>query len=505
MLISGAFILNILATAFLAAAGLFSPMPAAQPDLAAPAVLQAPEPPPGFHPVISTRGAVMYRKDYSGGNPDFVQIIDLSDGASVQFLHGEMAGKGEEKGVYGGDNPKFARQSMQQFWQQYSAANSNAFCVVTGQFFRLADSPTRLAFPLKTNGQILTDGYGIQEYPNEKQILEIWPDRADIQPLSRESLYGSSAPEILAGLTVNANKRAKQYTGRTYAGVDDRDGDGTFETVLFFSTLTARQTDADEVLRAFGADKTIMFDGGGSAQLLCQGKSYVSSERVIPSAVGISGGDVLPLEATVLNQPGWQVLMAGESLAAEVEIKNSGSQAWQAAEMNLVLSENALQLKESLPLPEDVQPGASVMFSWASEPLAEAGVYITEWRLEQNGRPVPGDPIRVRAVVLPPGMEARREAIAAQIGSYNETQFRELEQLIQPAEESSNSAAAQAAEGNSAVVVDFENIIWIPMAMLPVIIVLILMITARRNQYAAGYREPYEYEVFYEDDDYDQT
>lgn len=512
MWISGAFILNMLVTVLLGAAGLIMPGSAERFPLAAlsanafraPAILQEPELPPGFYPVISTRGAALYRKDYSGGNPDFVQVIDLSKGASIQFLHGGMAGRGEDQGVYGGDNPKFSRQSMPKFWQQYSASSPNAFCVVTGQFFRLADSPTRLAFPLKTNGEVLTDGYGIEEYPDQKQILEIWPERADIQPLSRESLYGSTAPEILAGLTAEANKRAKQYAGRTFAGVDDRDGDGAFETVLFFSTLTAKQSDADEVLRSFGADKTIMFDGGGSAQLLCQGESYVSSDRLIPSAIGISGGEVLPLEATVIDQPGWQVLVLGEALAAEVEIQNTGSEAWQAAEMNLELAENALGLEETLPLPQDVQAGEVVVFSWSSEPLGEAGLYITEWRLKHNGRPVPGDPIRIRAVVLPPEMADRREEIAGQIGGWDDAQIRELEQSLRPGEEPSPDPAGSPSQNNTALVIDMEDAIWIPLAMLPVIIVLILVITGRRGGYVVEYREPYDYDVYIDyDDEYD--
>ena len=46
--------------------------------------------------------------------------------------------------------------------------------------------------------------------------------------------------------------------GRTFAGVQDADGDGQFETVLIFNSKTTRQADAAGVLRAFGAQQVIM-------------------------------------------------------------------------------------------------------------------------------------------------------------------------------------------------------------------------------------------------------
>ena len=47
--------------------------------------------PPGFEAVISGGGVQLYRKDYPGGNPDFVKVINLAQGAEIALLHGDIA------------------------------------------------------------------------------------------------------------------------------------------------------------------------------------------------------------------------------------------------------------------------------------------------------------------------------------------------------------------------------------------------------------------------------
>ena len=254
------------------------------------ASLPDPQAPPGFRLVLSVPGVRLYQKDYPKGTPDFVQVIELDKGAAVRLYHGPVAEPGEGEGVYGGDNPRFKRRSMQSFWDEFSSSDPNAFCIANGQFFYLPEDPTRIAFPLKVDGEVVSDGYGINEYPGKKLMLELWADRADIRELTRESLYGSTAPNVIAGLTEEANKKGKFYVGRTFTGIDDRDGDGSYETVFIFNTLSARQVDAADVLKSFGADKVMMLDGGGSTQLICQGNSYVRSERFVPQAVAVAAG-----------------------------------------------------------------------------------------------------------------------------------------------------------------------------------------------------------------------
>jgi hypothetical protein len=247
-------------------------------------------PPTDFQMVLSAPAVQLFKKDYSNGTPDYVQVVDLSQGAAVRVLHGAVQKPGIGEGVYGGDNPRFARRSLAQYWQELSGTNSNAFCVTNGQFFYMSEDPPPLPFPLKVNGVVLSDGYGIKEFPDQKLLLEVWDDHVNIRKLTREALYTSTAPDIIGGLTEEANKRAKKAVARTFVGVDDRDRNGSAEILLVFNTSTALQKDAAEVLRDFGADQVMMLDGGGSTQLLCQGQDIILSDRPVPQALGVVAG-----------------------------------------------------------------------------------------------------------------------------------------------------------------------------------------------------------------------
>jgi photosystem II stability/assembly factor-like uncharacterized protein len=262
--------------------------------------------PSGFNEILSDTGVKLYRKDYSGGQPDFVQVISLNQGASVRLLHGTIASPGTGGGSYGGNNPSFYRQSLQTAWDGFKGSTSGAFCIANGQFFSTNNDPTPLAFPLKKDGTITSDGYGsTSEYPGQLLMLELWSNRADIRSLSKDNLYGSSAPNVLGGLSESADKGVYTYTGRTFVGVDDADGNGTYETVLIFVSKYSRQVDAAAVLRGFGADKVMMLDGGNSTQLICKDTSYATSTRTIPQTIAtVRGSTSSPSCPTINNWKG---------------------------------------------------------------------------------------------------------------------------------------------------------------------------------------------------------
>jgi len=287
----------------------------------------AAEVPSDFRLVTSASGVKLYRKDYKNGTPDFVQVINLSLGAEIVPMHGKITETREGKGVYGGSDPRLRSQALNKYWQDLQGFSTDAFCVSNGQFFYMLEYPTRLPFPLRVDSQVVTDGYGLRNYPNQKLLLLLWPNKADIVYLDKATLYGTSAPHAIAGLTEDARKSPTKYVGRTFVGVDDLDGDGAAEIVLVFSTRSARQKDAASVLRSFGADKVMMLDGGGSAQLTCQGKAYVASERPIPQAIGVLAA---PDEPLISEQ-----IIAGPTLSdptpTEIEVQTN---------KDAVLSEN---------------------------------------------------------------------------------------------------------------------------------------------------------------------
>jgi photosystem II stability/assembly factor-like uncharacterized protein len=248
--------------------------------------------PSGFNQIQSGIGVALYKKDYAGGQPDYVQVVGLNQGASVKLMTGSMASPGTGGGPFGGNNPTFTKTSLSTAWNDFNASTSGAFCISNGGFFNGLDNyPVPLAFALKQNNVMVSDGAnGSGDASGPVMMLELWGDHADIRSLTRDNLYGSSAPNILGGLSETADKSSTSYVGRTFIGIDDTNGDSLYDTVLVFNSSYARQIDATTVLRNFGADKVIMLDGGGSTQLRCGANAYVSSSRVIPQTIGVVAG-----------------------------------------------------------------------------------------------------------------------------------------------------------------------------------------------------------------------
>ena len=275
---------------------------------ATPAWAQQLNAPPGFTLLSSRVSVELYTDDSTG--TQFVQIVNLAKGATVSLLRGELAPQ-VEPGGWGGPNPEVYRQPLQEVWDEFSASDENAFCVTNGQFFSTNEYPTTpLAFSLKQNGVVVSEGYasgpyvGKQEFPkpndpdqtNRKLMLEIWEDRVDIIELTEDNFYNSSAPNIIAGLTEDADKGIDNPTGRTFVGIVDTDNNTIYETVLIFNSPLATQPVAAEVIRSFYPDiedddiEVMMLDGGGSTQLMCNGQLYVpsSDNRTIPQTLAVS-------------------------------------------------------------------------------------------------------------------------------------------------------------------------------------------------------------------------
>ena len=247
-------------------------------------------PPEGFLLIRASIGVQLYRKDFVKGTPDYVQIIKLNRGAEIQLLHGDMILSNAQPGVFGGLDARFNSRSIKQYWQEIYSLSERSFCVSNGEFFNMYEYPTRLPFPLKVDGQILSGGYSKGEFTDEKMMLEIWLDQVNIRPLTKSNFQQSSAPNILSGLFEASKKSPDKYVGRTFVGVEDEEGDGVYETLLIFSTQSARQVDAAQTLRDFGGEKVMMLDGGLSTQLVCQGRSYIETDRLIPTALAVLDG-----------------------------------------------------------------------------------------------------------------------------------------------------------------------------------------------------------------------
>lgn len=239
--------------------------------------------PEGFSEEFSGNGVALYNRK---GN--YVMEVDLRYGADVVLMHGKVTNKREGSGIYGGNNASFSYKPLSNYWSNLKGNYDGQFCVVNGEFFYRPVDPPTLFFPLKVNGNIITDGFGSAK--DRPLMLEVWDDHMDIKELTRDNLYNSTAPDIIVGVHEDDKRQKKLNIGRTFAGIDDRDNNGKYETLLIYTSRTARQDEAAFWLRSFGADKVMMLDGGGSTQLLCKGQDILPSPREIPQAIGILAG-----------------------------------------------------------------------------------------------------------------------------------------------------------------------------------------------------------------------
>jgi len=243
--------------------------------------------PADFERVKAATGVTLYQHHL-----DYVQVVDLSQGAAIKFLHGEITHPGQYEGAYRGNDPKFSFEAIAQAWLNFRSANQNAFAILNGQFFRPNKQPdTNLAFPVKAEGKVVSDGYaGKGEFPSQQLLLEVWEYQANITDFTCSDALYSSAPNIIVGLASDANKGINKEVGRTFIGIRDQNADGKYETILIFNSTASTQPHAAEILKAFGAQKVMMLDGGSSSQLMVQGTSYVKSSRTIPQTIGVVSG-----------------------------------------------------------------------------------------------------------------------------------------------------------------------------------------------------------------------
>lgn len=252
-----------------------------------------PEP---FSLFLSAPGVLVYGNETEEGAEEYVQLLDLNAGAQLAFWHGPIQDAGHGEGQFGGASPRIERHYLPDMWPMLQTRYPEMVCLANGQFFRdtvngMWLNPTQLAFPLKSDGIVISEGYERRRFRQQRVMLEIWDTHAAIGDFSRSTFYASTAPDVIVGLEEQARVRAAEELGRTLVGVGDRDGDGRHEIVLVYSGAAATQARATSVLREFGAQEIMILDGGGSAQLSCEGASYIKRVRPLPQMIATVAAD----------------------------------------------------------------------------------------------------------------------------------------------------------------------------------------------------------------------
>lgn len=243
--------------------------------------------PDGFELWLTAPGVIVYGNETVAEAQEYVQVIDLGAGARLHFWHGPVSSTQRSIGLFGGSSPSFERHYLPDVWLSLSATEPDMLCLANGQFFRdtvngMWVNPTELAFPLKAEGVVISEGYEQRRFRNQRVMLQLWSHHASLSPLTRQAFYSSTAPSIIAGLHEEARVRPTEELGRTLLGVGDGNGDGFKEQLLIYSGAAATQAHALRTIRAFGAQEAMWLDGGGSAQLACEGASYINRIRPLP-------------------------------------------------------------------------------------------------------------------------------------------------------------------------------------------------------------------------------
>lgn len=240
--------------------------------------------PSGFKQILADNGVKVYKTDNNSSRTSYITMVNLNYG-SLSNLTGAVTNRslGEVE-----------RKSINDFWSDAIKENTSvrtAKVVINGSFFSQKKYPTPIAFGLKVAGRIISYGYGLDEFPNLINIFSFnsLTRNVSIQPYKKEIL-DSSVTDIIGALNPMANKSAEKYLPRTFVGVRDNNGDGLLETVIFYSSNSARQVDAVNSLKDFGASSTAMLDGGSSTGLIINGKTYILPNRTIPHAIDIYAG-----------------------------------------------------------------------------------------------------------------------------------------------------------------------------------------------------------------------
>ncbi len=238
----------------------------------------------GFQPIIKATGITVYYNNRQTIKKQYITVIQATK-AKIVNLTGT---------VFKIPASRVSKKSLSQFWQDAVSNNTStrkARVVINGTFFSTKQDPTGIAFGLKARDQIITYGYGIaNEYLGEIRTFSFNPQAgfASIQPYTTASFR--RFPEVVGALDANANKAATKYLPRTFVGVRDDNGDNLNETVIFYSSNYARQVDARNALKCFGANASAMLDGGGSTGIIVDGKPLIDTPRKIPHAIAVYEG-----------------------------------------------------------------------------------------------------------------------------------------------------------------------------------------------------------------------
>lgn len=180
---------------------------------------------------------------------------------------------------------KVGQMKFEEFWAKHQSSEQLKV-LINGTFFQEYNKPTGIAFGLKQDDRLITYGYGLNEFPDKTMTVAWSSGKISIEPYDRRTFDGK-IPNVIGALAANAGKNANKSLPRTFIGVKNLRPDKTYSTVLLFISPSAAQSEAEQTLRQFGADRVAMLDGGQSTGLIVNGKTIMQPKTRLPQTIGI--------------------------------------------------------------------------------------------------------------------------------------------------------------------------------------------------------------------------
>ena len=254
-------------------------------------------------------GLKILRKAGTHGYPYYIIEVDLrraeihSAFAPVDVQRSAI--QLPDNGSFGGFSPVFKREDLRDFRR---SGTKFPIAVTNGMFFgKVTAYSGQVAFPVKSSGDILTEGYGAPGGPEAEGpesdfrvlCVDNDEDRANVCPYFR--IDDPSAPtdpanpctsnrcdEELVSFSKDVPK-GSHVDSRTFVGVRDS------SIVMVFVSTAATRDEAHMELIARGALDTIQLDGGGSTQFNLKHERVVKSTdgnvenvRLVPHALAVT-------------------------------------------------------------------------------------------------------------------------------------------------------------------------------------------------------------------------
>ncbi len=252
-----------------------------------------------FHyELLKDENGIKLYKRYGSNN--YVQEIDVKK-VDISFAY-EYTKQAECEDGYslhcneasiGNPNPFFVPKTVAKHWEDQS--DETTISMINAQFFSYnTDTGYAISFPVKQDGKLISAGFGNNE-SHTKHVLGIFDNYVVIDDYTNKSNSYEDVDNALKEYNTAivcldrfANVKAKYEVNRTNVGVGDFDDDGVNEILFLYSAESQNLYQVDKSLRkCFGANKTMIFDGGGSTQLVMENKYLVESARRVPMVMTV--------------------------------------------------------------------------------------------------------------------------------------------------------------------------------------------------------------------------